>query len=144
MNQIARFDTNALNRAFIGFDTLFDNFERRFASQISNNYPPHNIVKYTEDKYEIQLAVTGFDKEDITVELNQNNLIVKGAHQDTETEETVYLHRGLAAREFTRVFPLAEHIEVGDVTIKNGVLKVALERVIPENLKPRTLEIKGE
>jgi len=144
MNQLTRFDTSTLNRALIGFDTLFEDLERRFATQ-TNNYPPHNVVKYDDDTYEIQLAVTGFDKDEITVEVNNNHLIVKGSHVEVETTETVYLYRGLAARDFTRVFPLAEHIEVGDnVSIKNGVLKVALKRVVPEALKPRTLKIKAD
>lgn len=141
MNQVARFDTAALNRAFIGFDALFEDLERRVNN---TNYPPHNIVKHNDDKYEIQLAVTGFEKNEITVELNRNNLTIKGTKPELASEEAVYLHRGLATRDFTKVFPLAEHIEVGEVTIKNGVLSIALARVIPESLKPRLLEIKGE
>ena len=141
-NQLVRFDTSALNRAFIGFDTLFSELEQRAAK--SNNYPPHNVVKYNDDDYEIQVAVTGFAKEDITVGLENNHLIIVGSQNTTETDEVVYLHRGLAARDFRVVFPLAEHIEVGDVSIKHGMLRIALTRVVPETLKPRVLEIKGE
>lgn len=144
MNQLARFDTASLNRALIGFDTLFNDIEKRFATQIQTNYPPHNVVKYDDDNYEIQIAVSGFDTDEITVEVNNNQLIIKGEHADVELENTVYLHRGLAARDFTRVFPLAEHIEVGQASTKNGVLKVALKRVLPEALKPRVLKIKAE
>ena len=141
-NQLVRFDTSALNRAFIGFDHLFSELEQRAAK--SNNYPPHNVVKYSDDEYEIQVAVTGFAKEDITVGLENNHLIIDGSQNTTETDEVVYLHRGLAARDFKVVFPLAEHIEVGDVTIKHSMLRIALTRVVPETLKPRVLEIKGE
>jgi molecular chaperone IbpA len=141
-NQLVRFDASALNRALIGFDTLFSELEQRAAK--SNNYPPHNVVKYSDDAYEIQLAVTGFAKEDITVGLDNQHLIVVGSQDVAESEDTVYLHRGLAARNFKCVFPLAEHIEVGEVTIKHGLLKIALTRVVPETLKPRVLEIKGE
>ena len=74
MNQLVRFDTSALNRALLGFDDLFNNFEQRFANQISNNYPPYNIVKQDENSYEIQIAVTGFDKEEVTVEIDQNQI----------------------------------------------------------------------
>ena len=144
MNQLVRFDTAALNRALIGFDTMFEDLEKRFANQIQTTYPPHNIVKLDDDNYEIQMAVTGFDPEEISVEVNQNQLIVKGEHVEIETEDTQYLHRGLAARNFTRVFPLAEHIEVGTGRIKNGVLKVALKRVIPEALKPRQVKLIAE
>jgi molecular chaperone IbpA len=141
-NQLVRFDTAALNRAFIGFDRLFDEIEARAAK--SNNYPPHNVVKYSDDVYEIQVAVTGFAKEDITVGLDSNHLIIVGSQEAAESEDVVYLHRGLAARDFKVVFPLAEHIEVGDVSIKHGMLRIALTRVVPETLKPRVLEIKGE
>lgn len=145
MNQLVRFDTNALNRALLGFDELFNNFEQRFANQISNNYPPYNVVKHDENSYEIQVAVTGFDKDEITVEVDQNQLIVKGQKAKEENDEAVnYLHKGLATRQFTRSWTLAEHMEVGEGSIKNGVLTVSLKRVIPEALKPRVLKIKAE
>jgi len=147
MTQLVRFDTNALNqlnRAMVGFDRFFDDFEHRFANQIQNNYPPHNIAKYDEDTYEIQIAVSGFDKDELTVELDQNNLIIKGEHVDNQSDTLEYIHRGLAARDFTKSFALAEHIEVGDVRIKNGILYIQLKRIIPESLKPRVLKIKAE
>lgn len=146
MNQLVRFDTAALanlNRALIGFDTFFENFENRFANQINNNYPPHNILKHNEDTYEIQIAVTGFEPEEISVQVDQNQLIIKG-ESSKDAEDVNYLHRGLAQRDFTRVFALAEHIEVGEAKIKNGVLKIEVTRVVPEALKPRVLKIKAE
>jgi len=142
MNQLARFDTTALNRALIGFDTLFNDLENRFANQIQTNYPPHNVVKFDNDNYEIQIAVSGFDKDEVTIEVADNQLTIKGEHVEVEAETTVYLYRGLASRNFTRVFPLAEHIVVGDAVIKNGILKIALQRVLPEALKPRLITIK--
>lgn len=142
MNQLVRFDTSALNRALLGFDDLFNNFEQRFANQINNNYPPYNILKQDENTYKIEIAVTGFDPEEVTVEIDQNQLVVKG-HRNREDEETsVYLHRSLAARDFTRTWTLAEHMEVGEGQIKNGVLTIELKRVIPEALKPRVLKLK--
>lgn len=147
MNQLVRIDTNALsqlNRALIGFDNLFDNFEQRMSNQLNNNYPPYNIAKLDEDSYEIQIAVTGFDKDEIVVEIDQNQLIVRGAHTAPADETIEYLHRGLAARDFTRSWTLAEHMEVGEGSIKNGVLTVELKRVVPESLKPRQLKIKAE
>lgn len=145
MNQLVRFDTSALNRALLGFDDLFNNFEQRFANQISNSYPPYNIVKHDENSYEIQIAVTGFDKDEVTVEIDQNNLIVKGQRDKEDGDESInYIHRGLATRQFTRSWTLAEHMEVEEGTIKNGVLTISLKRVIPEALKPRVLKIKGE
>jgi molecular chaperone IbpA len=141
MNQLVRFDTNTLNRALIGFDTLFDDIEKRFANQIQTTYPPHNVVKFDDDNYEIQLAVSGFDKDEVTVEVADRQLTIKGEHVDVQAEGTVYLHRGLGMRNFTRVFPLAEHIEVGKAIIKNGILHIALQRVLPEALKPRVIDI---
>jgi molecular chaperone IbpA len=141
MNQLVRFDTNALNRALLGFDNLFDNFEQRFANQIQQNYPPYNILKHDEDSYEIEIAVTGFEKDEITVEIDQNQLVVKGQRKEVELKEPTYLHRGLATRDFTRSWTLAEHMEVGEGSIKNGVLTIELKRVVPESLKPRVLKL---
>lgn len=144
MTQIVRFDTNALNRALLGFDTLFTDFERRFSNQINNNYPPYNIIKTGENTYILEVAVTGFDKDEISVEVDQELLIVKGKRSRDEDSELQYLHHGLASRDFNRTWPLAEHIEVGEVKIKNGVLTISLERIIPDTLKPRVLQIKED
>jgi len=147
MNQIVRFDTNALNslnRALVGFDTMFNDFESRFANQINNTYPPYNILKHDEDTYEIEIAVTGFDKSEITVEIDQNQLVVKGQRKSEDDNEPTYLHRSLASRDFTRSWTLAEHMEVGEGRIKNGVLTIELKRVIPDALKPRQLNITSE
>jgi len=144
MNQLVRFDTNALNKALLGFDNLFDNFEQRFANQIQQNYPPYNILKHNEDTYEIEVAVTGFAPDEITVEVVQNQLVVKGERVEVESVDTQYLHRGLASRNFTRSWTLAEHMVVGEGRIKNGVLTIELTRVVPEALKPRVLQLKAE
>lgn len=148
MNQIMRIDTNtlnALNKALLGFDGLFTDFEQRFVNQINTNYPPYNILKHGKDAYELQVAVTGFSPEEITVEVDQNQLVIKGEKREVDADKDVqYIHRGLASRNFTRVLPLAEHIEVGEARIKNGVLYVALNRIVPEALKPRVLKIKAE
>jgi molecular chaperone IbpA len=143
MNQLVRIDTSALNRALLGFDQFFDNFEQRFANQINNNYPPYNILKHDDNTYEIEIAVTGFLPEEVTVEIDQNQLIVKG-ERAKDSEEINYLHRGLATRNFTRSWTLAEHMEVGEGKIKNGVLTIDLKRVIPDTLKPRVLKLKSE
>lgn len=144
MNQLVRFDTSALNKALLGFDDIFNNFENRFANQLNNNYPPYNIVKHDENSYELEIAVTGFAKNEVTVEIDQNQLVVKGVRDKDEDTTSEFLHRGLAFRDFTRTWTLAEHMEVGDGSIKNGVLTIALKRVVPEALKPRVLKIKGE
>ena len=138
-NQLSRLDT--LSRALIGFDTMFDTLEHSFANQVSNNYPPHNIIKTGENQYEIQVAVTGFNKSEISVTVENNVLVIKGESMTTEYQPEQYLHRGLATRDFAREFPLAEHIEVTGAEITNGMLIVKLVRNIPESAKPKVIDI---
>jgi molecular chaperone IbpA len=144
MTQLVRFDTNSLNRALLGFDTLFDDFQNRYATQANSSYPPYNILKHDEDSYELEIAVTGFLTDEITVEIDQNQLVVKGQRTKPDDESIQYLHRGLSTRDFTRSWTLAEHMEVGEGTVKNGVLSITLYRRIPESLKPRQLQLKSE
>jgi molecular chaperone IbpA len=144
MNQLVRFDTNALNRALLGFDTMFNVFENRFGNQLKDNYPPYNIVKHNEDTYEIEIAVTGFAKDEVTVEIDQSQLIVKGVRSEDIDATSEFLHRGLAFRNFTRSWTLAEHMEVENGSVKNGILTIYLTRIIPESLKPRKIKINGE
>ncbi len=142
MNQhLVRLDTNALNRALIGFDTMFDTLERRFANAAANNYPPHNILRIGENEYAIQIAVTGFNKSEIAVTVENNVLIVKGESMTTDYAPEAYLYRGLATRDFTKEFPLAEHIEVVGAETQNGMLTVKLVRNIPESAKPKVIDI---
>ena len=138
-NQLARLD--ALSRALIGFDQMFDQMERRFQNSVSNNYPPHNILKLEDNEYAIQLAVTGFEKSEISVTVEDNVLIVKGESQTTDYDPAAYLHRGLATRDFVKEFPLAEHIEVVGAETKNGMLTIKLVRNIPESAKPKVIDI---
>jgi molecular chaperone IbpA len=140
MNQLARFDTTALNRALIGFDRIFNDFENRFQHS-TTNYPPYNVIKHDENSFEIEVAVAGFDREDITIEVDQNQLIIRG-QRTKEDDASKYVYRGLAARDFERAFTLAEHIIVGDAELTNGILRVKLTREIPEALKPRLISIK--
>lgn len=143
MNALTRFDTtalNQLNRALVGFDRLF-------TERVAQNqpYPPYNIIKFGENEYEIQVAVAGFSLEEIDVEVNQNLLTIKGqrSEEDMFPEGTEFLHRGLAFRSFEKTLTLAEHMIVGDATIKNGVLKISVTRVVPEALKPRKVQVIG-
>lgn len=144
MNALTRFDTNALaqlNRALVGFDRMFDTFETRFANQASNNYPPHNVVKTGDDTYRIEVAVAGFTMEEVDVELDNNELIIKGQSKREDDASYEYLHRGLARRDFERRFTLVDHIQVVGASIKDGILNVDLKREIPEALKPRKIAI---
>lgn len=139
MNQLQRLDS--LNRALIGFDSMFDTLERRFQNQLATNYPPFNVVKWTDDSYEIQLAVTGFEKDEIAVEVEQNQLTIRGESKSDGVDETIYVHRGLATRNFEKTFTLAEHMEVVGAEIKNGMLMIKIIRNLPESAKPRVIDI---
>jgi molecular chaperone IbpA len=141
MTQLTRFDAAALNRALIGFDQLFDTFESRFANQLSNNYPPYNIEKVSENLYDIVIAVAGFEKSEVTVEVEGDQLLIRGEKAVSADPQPEYLHRGLAFRDFERRFTLADHMEVVKAEIKNGVLLVQIERRIPEALKARKIDI---
>lgn len=138
-NQVSRID--ALSRALIGFDQMFDQMERRFANSANVSYPPHNILRLDDNEYAIQLAVTGFEKSEISVTVENNVLIVKGESMTTDYAPEQYLHRGLATRDFVKEFPLAEHIEVVGAETKNGMLVIKLIRNIPESAKPKIIDI---
>jgi molecular chaperone IbpA len=141
---LTRFDAATLaqlNRALIGFDRIFDDMERRFANSPQPNYPPHNIIKYDDYNFEIEIAVAGFEREDITIEVDQDQLRVQGKKLKEE-ESSTYLYRGLAARDFDRSWTLADHIQVGDAELTNGILRIKLTRIVPEELKPRLIAIK--
>jgi molecular chaperone IbpA len=120
---------------------MFDQMERRYANSVSNNYPPFNILKWNEDQYEIQIAITGFEKEEIRVEVEQNQLTVYGESKVMSLGDTMYIHRGLATRDFERTFTLAEHMEVKGAETKNGMLRIQIFRNIPESEKPRVIDI---
>ena len=98
MTQLTRFDTTALNRALVGFDRIFDDMERRYANSVSNNYPPYNIARLQENLYEIEMAVTGFEKDEIKVTVEQNELTITGENKEVTDATVEYLHRGLALR----------------------------------------------
>ena len=143
MTQLMRIDTNAinnLNRALIGFDRIFDDFENRWQNS-STNYPPYNIGKVGEDEFVIEIAVAGFEKDEINIQVDQDQLVISGKKKEAE-RKIQYLHRGLAARDFERVFTLEAHMIVGEATITHGILNISVTRQIPESLKPRIINIK--
>ena len=126
----------AMSRALVGFDHIFN-------TPLNNsNYPPHNIVKYSDTKYAIEVAVAGFSKEEITVEVDQDQLVVRGTQATTDETSKEYLHRGLASRDFEQSYTLAEYMEVKDAEVKDGMLIISIERIVPEALQPRQITIK--
>ena len=134
------FDFTPLRRSTVGFDRLFDMIESTRAD-ISDSWPPFNLEKDGEDGYRITLAVAGFRPEEIEVVAQQNQLVVTGRKDAQDEDEDRYLHRGISARAFERRFQLADFIQVRSATFENGLLSIALEREIPEAMKPRKIEI---
>jgi molecular chaperone IbpA len=121
----------------IGFDSMFDRLERLQTQQ--EGYPPHNVVKHSEDNYEIALAVAGFNEEDLTVEQEENVLTI--ASKDVDSGNIEYIHKGIGTRKFKKTFTLGEFIEVDSVSLVNGILSVYLVKNIPEEKKPKTFSI---
>lgn len=137
------FGTKDLDKFFVGYDRVFDRL-REFHDEATKNipnYPPYNIKKTSENKYVIEMAVAGFGKQDIEIETEGDKLIIKGnAEQDSaDTADTLY--QGLALRPFTRAFTLNDQVEVQNAEMINGLLKVTLERMIPESQRKK-IEIK--
>jgi len=142
---MTQFDLTPFHRSTVGFDSLFDELENRFFTntvQNGSSYPPYNIVKVDESKYAIEIALAGFDREDVDIEIDQGDLVISGNTEDkNNTDARTYMHRGIAGRAFKRVFKLADHVEVRGAEMKNGILTVSLEKEIPEALKPRKIEV---
>jgi len=134
------FDFAPYRRSTIGFDRLFNLLEA--GSREDDGYPPFDIVKDGDDSYRITLAVAGFRPEDIEVVAQQNQLTVTGKRAEDDGKGE-YLHRGIATRAFERRFQLADFIEAGNARFENGLLSIALKRVVPEAMKPRKIEIGG-
>jgi molecular chaperone IbpA len=135
------FDFSPLFRSTVGFDRLMRTLEEsnRWAEG-DNGYPPYNIQRTGEDKYRITLAIAGFGNDELAMEVHQNVLTIEGRKQET-AEPATYLHRGIAGRSFKRQFRLADHVEVAEAHLQNGLLTVDLVREVPEAMKPRQIEI---
>lgn len=131
------------NRHFIGFDDLFNRALNSAKAATNEGYPPYNIEKTSDITYVITLAVAGFSEEDIEVKTERGVLEISGKISDDKTEERVYLHKGLAQRPFSRKFSLEENIQVEGASLKNGLLEINLVKIIPEEKKPKLIEIKS-
>jgi molecular chaperone IbpA len=135
------YDLTPLFRTSIGFDRMGHLLDAAMQLESkAKSYPPYNIVRAGEDAYRITLAVAGFAEEDLDVTVQDSRLTVTG-RSESEEAETEFLHRGIAGRAFERRFQLADHIEVNDARLVNGLLHIELVREIPEALKPRSIAI---
>jgi len=140
---------NQLRPLSIGYDDVFDHFESMFNHQYDSinvpNYPPYNIVKTGKYTYDIQVALAGYSKKDVDVSFENSVLTIKSV-KDKDEEEVKdndgVLHKGIAKRMFTKSFTIAEDVEIKGAELKDGLLNVSMEKVIPEHKKARTIEIK--
>ncbi len=124
----------------IGFDRTLQLLNRAEHLHDNTNYPPYNIVKIDAENFSIELAVAGFDKKDISITKEKETLLIEGSKENLN-EDTEYVHRGLSGRTFNRRFTLADDIVVKGANMKNGILSVDLERIIPEEDKPQEIKI---
>jgi len=147
------FDLTPFHRATIGFEQLFNELDRSFANSVNQGYPPYNIIKSDEDHYNIELAVAGFSMDELSITLDKDQLIIEGhpTFKEFSDEEHVewkngedprhFLHKGIANRTFIRTFKIAEHMEVTGADLELGILKITLERNVPEELQPKKIAI---
>ena len=139
---------NQLRPVTVGFDNVFDHFERMFEDDFTSfsapTFPYYNIVKQGKNKYDIEVALAGYSKDDIEVGLENGVLSIKSKKEDKseEKEDGEVIHKGIAKRYFSKAFTIADDVEVKGAELKDGLLKVSLERIIPESKKPRTIDIK--
>ena len=126
---------------FIGFDRALDTWSHAQTVSSATNYPPYNVIKVDEDNFVVELAVAGFAKTDIDLSTSDGKLIVKG-ELNTEDNDSKFIHRGIAARKFTREWALGEYMEVKAAELKDGMLKIDIVRILPEEKKPKTIKIK--
>ena len=125
----------------VGFDDIFSTLQR--ASIPSSNYPPYDILK-EDDKYIIRIAIAGFKKSEVDIELDNNTLTVSVCREDkTGIQKAEFLHKGISSKEFYKSFALAEHVEVKKATMSDGILQIILEKNIPDSEKPKKIKISG-
>ena len=140
-NNLTTFDRNKFIPYSIGFDNLFDRlFDIDLES--SNSYPPYNISKVDDNNYIIEMALAGFNKDDIEIELADSELTVRSKKREDSNKDVNLIHQGISQRSFNRKFTLSEEILVKNAEMKNGMLIIKLEKFIPENKKPKLISIK--
>ena len=140
-NNLTTFDRNKFIPYSIGFDNMFDRlFDIDLES--SNSYPPYNIRKVDDNNYIIEMALAGFNKDDIEIEIADSELTVRSKKREDSNKDVNLIHQGISHRSFNRKFTLSEEILVKNAEMKNGMLIIKLEKFIPENKKPKLINIK--
>ena len=143
MVKLTHFDINQITPFSIGFDRVFDRLVDYGTTYETGGFTPYNIRKTDDFKHVIELALAGFSKDEIEVVLTDGVLVIKSADLLSQTDPNEGLvHKGIAKRAFTRKFTLADDIEIKDAKLKNGLLEIELEQIVPEHKKPRTIKVK--
>jgi|TARA_B100001094_G_scaffold229767_1_gene224386 molecular chaperone IbpA len=140
VNSRLTIDPSRVNAYSIGFDRMFDMMSG--AVPTTPNYPPYNIVKHSDDKYTIEIAVAGFSKDEIDVETKENTLLIESKSRPEGDDDKEFLHKGISNRAFKKAFTISDDVVVNGADMKDGILKIEMERIIPEEKKPRTIKIK--
>ena len=136
---------NSLKPFSVGFDSIFEEFDRMLESteRHNSNYPPYNICKLSDNDYKIEVALAGYSKDDIELELKDSTLTVRNKAKEKviDDESNGVIHKGISTRQFERSFTISEDIKVKHAELRNGLLNVDLERIVPEEKKPRLISI---
>ena len=136
---------NSLKPFSVGFDSIFEEFDRMLDSteRYNSNYPPYNICKLNDNDYKIEVALAGYSRDDIEIELKDNTLTVRNKTKEKaiNDESNGVIHKGISTRQFERSFTISEDIKVKNADLKNGLLSIDLERIVPEEKKPRLINI---
>lgn len=132
-------DFTPYRQSSVGFDRLFDLLESGARNDGGDGYPPYDLVRLDDESYRIDLAVAGFGPDDVEIIAHQNQLSVTGQREKNDQGE--YMYRGIATRSFDRRFQLADFVEVGSATFEDGLLSITLKRVVPDEMKPRKIEV---
>ena len=136
---------NSLRPFSVGFDSIFEEFDRLLESteRYNSNYPPYNIRRLNDNDYKIEVALAGYSKDDIELELKDNTLTVRNKTREkvVNDESNGVIHKGISTRQFERSFTISEDIKIKNAELKNGLLNIDLERIIPDEKKPRLINI---
>lgn len=141
MTKITSFDLAPFYRNTVGIDRLFDRITRQIDAAATGNYPPYDIVVTSDTTYEIRVAAAGFRQDEIDVEYHEGQLTVTGAHNAEAQPEYEYLHHGISNRSWVRSWTLADYVEVKEAVMRDGILTIKLERLVPETMKPKKIAI---
>lgn len=135
------FDTATLAPHFVGFDSLFDRLNEHYQLHTTTNFPPYNIRKLEENKWQVEVALAGYDKKDIEVKTIEGKLVVSTVDNEKTTEDPELVHRGISQRKFSRTWSMADDAVVNRAKMVDGMLYVEIERIVPEEMKPKHIKI---